>query len=201
MTSLASQLDPVARAVRLVRIFSEPGPGFAVFSAVDPVAVPEPSRALLDHHSHMTVAMEQRHGTPLGLRVVARARDTGEAGGTTPWYAREILLLSPRGEVVQYGIVRIDLRRVDGPTAAVIRSGRIPLGRVLINAGVLREVRDVRLLKILPGPRLRSLFGSLPVLGEEPLPIYGRVAEISLAGHPAVELLEVVVPDREVAAT
>ena len=186
--------DAVTRALDLVRLFAEPGPGYATFRGVRREEVPEPARTLLDHTSHMTVAMEGHHGVPLGLRVVARARDLGGTDDKNPWYAREILLLSPQGALVQYGIVRINLTHVDRPTAAAIRAGKIPLGRVLINAGLLREVRDVSLLEVLPGPRLASLFGRLPVPGVPAKPTYGRVAEISLGGHPAVELLEVVVP-------
>lgn len=189
--SIGSSPRNVERATALVRLFAEPGPGFATFRPVEAADVPEPARGLLDHDSHMTVAMERCHGTPLGLRVVARARDTG---GAVPWYAREILLLSPAGEVVQYGIVRIDLSRVDTATAARIRAGRVPLGRVLIDAGLFREVKEVGLLEVVPGPRLASLFGRLPEPGRPVAPTWGRVAQISLASHPAVELLEVVAP-------
>lgn len=188
-----SPAGAVDRAVELVRLVAEPGPAFASFRAVEAAEVPEPARGLLDHSSHMTVAMERFHGAPLGLRVVARA-DGPRGSGDKPWYAREILLLSPRGEVVQYGIVRIDLTHVDATTAAAIRAARIPLGRVLIDAGLLREVHDVRLLEVIPGPRLESLFGRLPEPGVVAAPTWGRVAQISLGGHPAVELLEVVVP-------
>lgn len=186
--------DSVARALELVSLFAEPGPSFATFRPVEREEVPEPARTLLDHTRHMTVAMEAHHGAPLGLRVVARARDLGASDGGNPWYAREILLLSPQGALVQYGIVRINLEHVDRTTAAAIRAARIPLGRVLINAGLLREVHDVSLLEVRPGPRLASLFGGLPVPGVPSAPTYGRVAEISLGGHPAVELLEIVVP-------
>lgn len=189
--STGSSTRNVERATALVRLFAEPGPAFASFRPVAATELPEPARALLDHDSHMTVAMERCHGTPLGLRVVARARDTG---GKAPWYAREILLLSPSGGVVQYGIVRIDLSRVDAATAARIRSARVPLGRVLIDAGVLREVKDVGLLEVVPGPRLEALFGRLPDPASPATKTWGRVAQISLAGHPAVELLEILAP-------
>jgi len=186
--------DPVARATRLVSLFAEPGDEFARLRVVSPQDVPEPARRLLDHCSHMTVAMEGQHGSPLGLRVVARTRDSLGGPCRTPWYAREILLLSPQGQPVQYGIVRIDLAHVDAATARAIRAARVPLGRVLINAGLLREVHDVKLLEVVPGPRLGALFGYLPKPGVAVAPTFGRVAEISLGGHSAVELFEVVVP-------
>lgn len=184
----------VERALDLVRLFAEPGPGFATFREVAGDAIPEPARTLLDHTSHMTVAMERSHGTPLGLRVIARTQDSGIVTAGQPWYAREILLLAPGGQVIQYGIVRIDLTHVDAATSAAIRAARIPLGRVLINAGLLREVRDVAILEVVPGPRLGSLFGRLPVGGPAADTTWGRVARIDLGGHPAVELLEIVVP-------
>jgi hypothetical protein len=62
---------------------------------------------------------------------------------------------------VQHGIVRIDLSHLDPETAAAIREARRPLGRILIDAGMLREVHGVRLLEIVPGPHLQKLFAGL----------------------------------------
>ena len=104
-------------------------------------------------------------------------------------YAREILLARGDGVVVQYGIVRLDLSVIDGATAEAIRAAEVPLGRLLIEAGLLREVHDVSLLEVTPGTGLGRLFGR-----EVCQPTYGRVAEISLAGRPAIELLEVAAP-------
>jgi chorismate-pyruvate lyase len=143
--------------------------------------VPEAARRLLDHRSHMTVAMERLHG-PVRLEVV----DCGEDSAGR--YAREILLVRADGRVVQHGIVRIDLRRLVAETAAAIRAAAIPLGRILIEAGLLRDVHDVSLLQIDPGPHLRRLFGT------DAAPAYGRVATIDLDGVPTVELLEIVAP-------
>jgi chorismate-pyruvate lyase len=141
----------------------------------------------------MTVVMEQFHGEPPHLQVVARWLP--EAGERGDWYAREILLLSAAGKVWQQGIVRIDLDQIDPATAALIRAARLPLGRVLINAGLLREVQHVALVKVVPGRHLATLFGGES--GRVPAgsrATYGRVAEISLGGVPAVELLEIVAP-------
>jgi chorismate-pyruvate lyase len=178
--------DPVARAARLVAVFCPVVEAFGRWSAVEPADVPEVPRRLLDHHAHMTVTMERHHGCLVNLRVVAEHSDpAGEGRGR---YAREILLARPDGVVVQYGIVRIDLDAVDASTAARIRRGEEPLGRILIEAGLLCEVHDVRLLRIVPGPHLARLIGT------EGGETFGRVAEIVVAGRPAIELLEIVAP-------
>jgi len=191
--------DPVDRAVALVRLFCTPEE-FGGIRGVQAVDVPQPARQLLDHRSHMTVAMERFYGGPVGLRVVARAVDEDAAEGAAgqkaagqgaAWYAREILLESPPERVVQHGIVRIDLQSVDPRTAREIRDGRRPLGRILIDAGILREVHAVALVEIAPGPHLAGLFGRETAPAA---PVYGRVADILLNGRPAVELLEVVAP-------
>lgn len=171
----------VARARGLAADFWDSAEDIGRMRAVAAADMPPACRALLDHTSHMTVAMEKRHGGPVGVRVLA-VRQAGATG-----YAREILLTDPAGEVVQYGIVRIDLSAVDAATAAAIRAGHTPLGRVLIDAGVLREVHDVSLVEVVPGPRLAALLGAAA-------PVFGRVATIDLDGRPAVELLEIVAP-------
>ena len=172
-----------ARARDLVAIFhADP----AAFGGIAPVAaerVPDGPRRLLDHGSHMTVAMERLHGGPVALRVVDRRAD---AAGR---YAREILLAGPDGRIVQHGIVRIDLERLGPETAALVRAERTPLGRILLAAGLLCDVHDVALVEIAPGPHLRGLFGT-PAAATT----FGRVAEIGVAGSPAVELLEIVAP-------
>ena len=168
----------VARAASLVGLFVGQADDFGTLSSVSAAAVPQPFRSLLDHRSHMTVAMERHHGCPVALTVVAEARGAGVD------YAREILLTGPGGRVVQFGIVRLDLAAVDAATAARIRAGDVPLGRVLLEAGVLCEVGDVALLEVVPGAHLRRLIG--------PRTTFGRVAGIALDGRPAVELLEIV---------
>ena len=183
-----SSRDAVTRARVLAEPFWPPEEIGAI-AAVDAAEVPQPARGLLDHRSHMTVAMERFHAAEMRLRVVS-VIDEGAAAEA--WYAREILLETPGGKVVQYGIVRIDLSAVDAATATLIRAGRRPLGRILIEAGVLRDVHRVALLAIRPGQRLAGLLHA-PAAGPEGM-FYGRVAEILLNGRPAVELLEVVAP-------
>ncbi len=176
--SEASARDPVIRLADLCGAVQRQVSSLGAFTPVSAAEVPEPFRDLLDHHSHMTVVMERHHRGAVGLRVLAEVDD---AVGR---YAREILLVSPDGRVVQFGIVRIDLTAVDDHTAARIRAGAEPLGRILLAAGVLCVVGDVALFEIVPGTHLQPLIG----VGRT----FGRVANIALDGRPAVELLEVV---------
>jgi len=193
-------VDAVARAHGLAGLFCSPMERFALFRSVRAESVPEPFRGLLDHRSHMTVAMERFHGAAVRLRIAAVFDGNSAAeieGGTPAGYAREILLLGPGGRVVQHGVVRIDLTAVGPGVAALIRAGQAPLGRILIDAGLLREVQRVELLEVLPGPHLASLFGIDAVAKPAAAAghgTFGRVAEISLDGRAAVELLEIVAP-------
>jgi len=181
---MTAEADAAARAGALVELFCEPRGDFGSIEAVASTAVPEPDRHLLDHRSHMTVAMERHHRCAVQLRVVS---ERAPAGRVSDSYAREILLVHPDGGVVQHGIVRIDLACLDRESADAIRSHAEPLGRILVKAGLLCDVQDVELLRIEPGPHLRRLVGDAAVL-------HGRVAEISVDGRPAIELLEIVVP-------
>lgn len=171
------------RANVLVRLFHSPAERFARFSSVAPNAMPPGPRTLLDHSSHMTLAMERFHGGPVSLVVVAR-RDCDDGR-----YAREILLKRPDGRVVQAGIVRIDLARFSEADAAAIRSESIPLGRILLAAGLHCNVHDVELLQLDPGPEFLATVGE-----PSTTPAFGRVASIGLGGITIIELLEIVAP-------
>lgn len=176
----------VSRATDLVEAMGLDPAGFGRFDAVTPDAVPDVPRRLLDHRSHMTAAMERFWGGPVALRVVA---ERPVAAGAEARYVREILLVRGDGTVVQHGIVRIDLAAVPAPTAAAIRERRTPLGRILIDAGLLCDVQNMLLLRVTAGPHLAALFGNAAGAVA-----FGRVAEIRVAGAAAVELLEIVAP-------
>ncbi len=183
-----------ARAERLAALFHRPPTAFARFVCVRGAALPPPFAELLDHASHMTVAMERLYGSPVSVEVLAvHDADAGAAAGRG-WYEREILLRTADGRVVQHGIVRIDLSRVSAHVSGLIRAGEAPLGRVLIEAGMLREVQRVGLLRVEIGPLLEAVLGSGDAGAVPARETFGRVAEIALDGVSAVELLEIVAP-------
>ncbi|MFM1903928.1 MAG: hypothetical protein RLZZ440_1828 [Planctomycetota bacterium] len=167
----------------LVDLFHSPRAGFGEVASISADQMPPVARDLLDHTSHMTVAMERLHGGPVSLEVVRRAECSDGR------YAREILLHRGDGGIVQHGIVRIDLAAVAPQVAADIRSESKPLGRILLAAGLLCDVHDVELLRIAAGPELAVMLQTCP--GTE---VFGRVATIGLAGRPAIELLEIASP-------
>ena len=165
----------------LVALFYPQPQQLGMFEQLSPAEVPQPYRRLLAHNKHMTETVEQFHGSQVDVQVLATRRDNG-------FYSRQILLTSRNdGQVVQFGIPRLNMAYLDEEVRREIESETKPLGRVLIEHNVLREVQLVALWKVQPGPELCRMFG-LTV----PETVYGRTALIYCNGEPAIELLEIV---------
>jgi hypothetical protein len=144
---------------------------------------PEPYRRLLAHHEHMTVAVEQHHGSRVDVEVLSTQRD-GD------FYSRKILLhRQSDGQVVLFGVPRLNLKLLDEDVRREILDQQTPLGRVLIDHNVMREVQLASLYRIEPGPDLCRMFGL-----SQPQTTFGRTAFIYLDGYLAIELLEIVAP-------
>ncbi len=143
--------------------------------------LPPQYRTLLAHNEHMTVALESFHKSQVSVEALAEWRDEAS-------YARcSLLSRQTDGAVVQFGIMRIWLTDLPAAAQEEITSKRSPLGRVLIDHNVLREVELTTLWKIDPGSVLRQ---HLQVNGKAPL--YGRSAQILVDERPTVQLLEIV---------
>lgn len=174
---------PIPDLMELVGLFFEHSADLGAFAPVAACDLPEPYRALLAHDQHMTVTVERFHGCPVDVQVL-------EYKSSPPHYCRKILLTRQSdGAIVQFGIVRMDLDQVDAATRDEILARRKPLGRILIEHNVLREVELVDLWRVEPGPDLCRLFELAA-----PETTYGRTALIHCNGQPAVELLEIVAP-------
>jgi chorismate-pyruvate lyase len=149
--------------------------------------MPQPYRGLLVHEHHMTVTVEAHHGEHVDVVIYNRRHDG-------PYYARRIFLaLQKSRRIVQYGLVRINLRYCTPAVRTEIIAGEMPLGRILINHDVLRRIEPTGLLRLVPGPELMTRFGL-----SEPTHTYGRLAYIHCDGQPAIELLEVLAPEKAV---
>ena len=154
------------------------------FFAVTGPETPQPFRQLLDHEHHMTVTVEAFHQGPVDVRVLAAKRTDEDH------YCRRILLTRRAdGAVVMFGVVRLRLSVLDPQVRAEIESERTPLGRILIEHQVLREIELHQLYRVACGPELAELL-NVP-LGSD---VFGRTALIYCNPQPAVELLEIVPP-------
>jgi chorismate-pyruvate lyase len=167
----------------LIELFYRQADDLGKFIELAAADLPQPYRKLLAHQHHMTVAMEQHHGQRVNVEVLNTHR-----GGH--FYSRRILLLTESdGRVVQFGIVRLNLEFLDEAVRQEIESETVPLGRVLIEHKVMREIELLSLWRVDPSAELRALFN----MGRDEV-TYGRTAIIHVDGEPAVELLEIAAP-------
>lgn len=177
--------DPVLRSKELRELFAlfPPGDDMPEYEFVPADEVPPPYHGLLVHDQHMTVTVERHHGDRVDVSPLA-VRDEAD------WYARKILLkLHGSRRTVQFGIMRVRWDSCPASVRAVVREARTPLGRVLIEANVLRRIEPKAYLRVLPGPAMMDWFGS----GDRVT--YGRLAVIHCDNRPAVDLVEIVAPE------
>ena len=168
----------------LVAIYYDQASELGVFELAESNSVPAVYRKLLNHTDHMTVTVESHHGDKVDVQVL-RSDFVGEH------YRREILLRTHRDQrVVQYGIVRLNTRFLSDKPRDEILAQRKPLGRVLIEHDVLREIELFDLVRVQCGPGLAKFFEV-----EVGTTTYGRTALIYCDNEPAIELLEIVTPE------
>lgn len=173
-------MNPLDELTKLTAIFPDTETLFQRVEYIPSSTTPEPYKSLLVHEHHMTVTMEQMHGGPVTVQVLASkyVDDT---------YSRKITLTcTTTGQVVQFGIVRFNFAYVTDAVRDEIVAGKTPLGRVLINHNVLRHIDLGAIVRLEAGPGLAKAFGC--ETGET---TYGRLATIFCNGRPAVDLLEV----------
>lgn len=151
---------------------------------IAPAAIPSPYRELLVHNGHMTEVLEAHHGTSLDVHPFNIHRN-GEI------YGRKLDLSSQAtGAIVMTGLMIINLQSVVPAVRDEILAAQTPLGRILIQHRVLREVTSEAYFHIAAADPLAARFGLA-----EPRDVYGRLATIFCDGVPAVDLLEIVRPN------
>jgi len=176
-------LNALAELDSLLRLFPHEPSQIAKAEHIAAELAPEPYHTLLVHAHHMTVTMEAYHQTSVDVRVLNR-HTTGDT------YCREIILLKHgTSQVVQYGIVRLNLNSISPQVRQEILAEQTPLGRVLIQHDVLRQIELAAILRLECGPHLSSLFQ----VANKTI-TYGRLATIFCDGQPAIDLLEVSTP-------
>ncbi len=168
----------------LVGLFYDDSRQLGEFSEVQAAEMPTVYQRLLAHNHHMTVTVEQRHGSLVDVRVLATKVKP-------PYYARKIVLTRQSdGRVVQFGIMRVDFSFFAEEVRREIESQTTPLGRILIRHNVLREIELYKLWRVAPGDDLRQLFAAA-----DGAVTFGRTALIHCNHKPAIELLEIVAPE------
>ena len=176
--------EPCVSAVELIGIYYQQPDQLGKFEQVSRGSVPEAYRELLDHTDHMTVTVESHHADRVDVQVL-------QSDISGDHYRREILLRThSQQKVVQYGIVRLNMTLLSEKPRDEILAQKKPLGRVLIEHDVLREIQLFDLLRVECGPVLAKLFG-VPI----GTTTYGRTALLYCDEDPAIELLEIVTPE------
>ena len=183
-SELAPCDNPCISASELIETYYPDPSLLGRFERVESATIPIVYRRLLDHSNHMTVTVESYHSDQVDVEVL-RSDFVGDH------YRREILLKTHRSQrVVQYGIVRLNTKYLSDQPRNEILEQRKPLGRVLIEHEVLREIELFDLLRVECGPVLAKFFQVEPGTVS-----YGRTALIHCNHEPAIELLEVVRPE------
>ena len=176
-------MDPHDELNALTTRFPEADSLFEKAIHIPSSSTPEPYKTMLVHEHHMTVEMEKYHQSTVDVRVLDSRQDGMD-------YARKILLLKQGTEQpVQFGIVRFRLEYVTEAVRSEIIAGKTPLGRILINHNVLRQIDLGAILEITAGPGLARHL-KMPA-GQV---TYGRLATIFCNRQPAVDLLEISAP-------
>jgi len=178
----ADRLSRVSLDSLIAVYYPEPSK-LGVFQSVNASATPADYNHLLNHTHHMTVTVEAYYGDSVNVKVLRSSRNATH-------YCREILLtLQKSNRVVQYGIVRLNLATIAEAPRTEILEEKKPLGRVLIEHQVLREIELFDLVKVNCGSALARLFSIA-----EGTTTFGRTAMIYCNKEPAIELLEIVAP-------
>ncbi|MGH7127158.1 MAG: hypothetical protein ACREIV_01225 [Planctomycetaceae bacterium] len=179
-------MNPHDELQSLIDLFPGGRPLIAKAEHVAGALLPGPYKSMLVHEHHMTVTMEKYYGCAVDVRILDRKLD-GDV------YNRKIVLTKTgTDEVVQFGLVRFDLKYVTQAVRDEILAGQTPLGRILINHNVLRHIDPGAYLRITAGPVLAEHL-RMPDGGVT----YGRLVTIFCNKLPAVDLLEIPAPLEE----
>lgn len=150
------------------------------FDEVSPREMPTLERFLLVHDNHMTKALAAQYRVPVDLHVLESHMD-----GLV--YARKIVLtLQETDYVVEYGLARVNLRRMPEPVRRSILEEHAPLGAILMHHNPLRHIHPRWYLRFPGKSGLLQWFDA-----RRSAPMYGRVGTIYVDHEPAIEVLEI----------
>ena len=149
-------------------------------AAIEPETIPHPYRGLLAHRSDMTYVLERHYGGSITVRALSTAL-RGD------WYQRRVLLVQEySGRPVEMGAIRIRLDGFSQKVRKTILAGKVPLGRIMRDAGLDYHSRARAFFRIVPNSDMMGVFWM-----REPRPLYGRRTEVVLDGEKFGDIVEV----------
>jgi hypothetical protein len=149
-------------------------------------SVPEPYHSLLVHPHHMTATLETFWNSRIAVHVINSWQDKDS-------YTRLIYLTETKqNRTVEYGAVNLNLSACEPAVRNAILDRQTPLGRILIDNGVLTEIRCRCFFAMKPTAEQQKTFN----IASDGV-LYGRFADVDFNGENAMTLLEVMPPDME----
>jgi hypothetical protein len=145
--------------------------------------IPDPYHDLLVHERDMTSTLERYHGGP----IVVRPRST--CGGGPRDSRRVGLAHEETGRPVEMGAICIDLDQLTKPARDLVLENRVPLGRILSDAGAIEYVKPLAFLKAEPNPEMQGVFWMQAMQ-----PLFGRRTQIFSAGRVVADVVEILPP-------
>ena len=129
---------------------------------------------------NMTYVLERHYGGSITVRALSTAL-RGD------WYQRRVLLVQEySGRPVEMGAIRIRLDRFAQKVRKTILAGKVPLGRIMRDAGLDYHSRARAFFRIVPNSDMMGVFWM-----REPRTLYGRQTEVVLDGEKFGDIVEV----------
>jgi chorismate-pyruvate lyase len=149
---------------------------------IDPGALPNPYKQLLDHRDAMTPTLEAFFGQAVKVDVL-NARTVGDN------YVRKILMKTEDGkQICEWAIIWIALAKFDAAARETIFQGTAPFGRILTDCGITFRCEPIATFSVTPGEAMRTDLE----LGPDTGPLYGRRNQILAEdGHLLADAIEV----------
>ncbi len=142
--------------------------------------IPAPYQGLLVHQNEMTSTLERYFGG----RVTVRVLSSFSKGRS--YFRRVLLVLERSGRPVAMGAVRLRLDAFSGAVRARILGEKVPLGRVLSEAGVAYESRPTAFLQLTPNAEMMGVFW-MP----RARTLYGRRTQVTVGNDRIGDIVEI----------
>jgi len=164
----------------LTDFYSEAGEMLPYIDVIDGSVMPQPYRRLLMHDHDMTPTLEAFTGEELHLKLLAAQRHDAAL-------FREVLLMTPDDQPVEFGAIRIELERFDDEPRELIEDCRVPLGTILARYAIPHQSRPNGYFrldtdKLIRGafalPRSRQLYGRHNIIYDPDEAALAEVVEI-----------------------